>query len=221
MDSPVTTQFVILSVHPDNGRIVISNMEFKYSLIGAVLMDFLDNGEVTISNRRLIPSFRRNGDPTHDMFAERIEGYNKPRRISRWVDSLSGKGWGVFRETINSLISKGIIRHEKRYFLKIFPYNRFFHTDGRTRERIIDEIRDVLLHDKTPTRKQTMLIGLINASGSHNILVKEKGERWMLRSRCKEFMKRDIMSSEIDLAIREIQTEVIASISAANAAASS
>ena len=205
METTVTMQFVILSIHPDNGRIVIDNMHLKYSLIGAVLMDFLDRGEISITNRRLIPKFRKNGDPTHDLIAEKIEGYSSPRRISRWVKSLSGKGWDIYKETVNFLIDNGIVRHERRLFLKIFPYNRFFHTERSTRTRIIDEIRDVLLHAKPPTRQQMMLIGLINTSRSHNILVKEKGERWILRKKCKELIKGDEMVSEIEKAIQDVQ----------------
>jgi hypothetical protein len=217
MEKSVTAQFVILSVHHDNGRIVIDNLHFKYSLIGAVLMDFLDRGEISLSNRRLIPSLRKNGDPMHDMFVERIEGYSKPRRISRWVRSLSGKGWLVFKDTINSLIDKGIIRHERRLFLNIFPYNRFFHTEKSQRTGIIDGIRDVLFHDKSATRQQIMLIGLIYASRSHHILAKEKGERWILRRKCKEFMKGDTIPSEIDQIIREVNSEIDASVAAASA----
>ena len=221
MEMSVTEQFVILSVHRENGRVMIDNMHFKYSLAGAVLMDFLDREEITINDKRIIPSFRKNGDQIHDMFAEIIEGYSKPRRISRWVSSLSGKGWLVFKETINSLINKGIIRYEKRYFLKIFPYNRFFHTDIRTRTGIIDEICEVLLHDKQPTRKQSMLTGLINASRSYRILAKENEEKWILKRKCKEFVKIDTLSSEIDKAIREIQSAISSEISAAAAAAAS
>jgi hypothetical protein len=205
METTVIMQFVILSIHPDNGRIVIDNMHLKYSLIGAVFMDFLNRDEISISNRKLIPNFRKNGDPTHDMFAERIESYSWPRRVSKWVKSLSGKGWLVYKETVNSLIDKGIIRHERRFFLKIFPYNRFFHTEKSIRTGMIDEIRDVLLNARPATRKQMMLIGLINTSRSHNLLVKEKGERWILRKKCKELTKGDEMISEIEKAIQDVQ----------------
>jgi hypothetical protein len=205
METTVTMQFVILSIHPENGKIVIDNTHLKYSLIGAVLLDFLDHDEISISNRRIIPSFRKNGDPTHDMFAEKIEGYSSPRRISRWVKTLSGQSWYVYKETVNFLIEKGIIRHERRLFLKIFPYNRFFHAERSIRTKIIDELRDVLLNARPATRKQLMLIGLINTSRSHNILVKEKGERWILRRKCKELIKGDVMISEIERAIQDVQ----------------
>jgi hypothetical protein len=91
MEASVTTQFVILTLHPDKGRIMMNNIHFRYSLIGAVLMDFLDLEEISLSNKRLVPSFRKNSDLIHDMFAEKIKRSSKPRRVSHWVRSLSGK----------------------------------------------------------------------------------------------------------------------------------
>lgn len=219
MDTNITSQFLIFSLDPEKGRVVIENIRFRHSLIGAVLMDFLDSGEISLSENRLIPSFRKNGDKIHDMLAERIEKSSRPRRISYWVRILAMKSRFVFRESINSLINKGVIRHEKRYFLNIFPYNRYFITQKNIRTVIIEEIRNILLYDKSSTRKQSMLIGLIKASQSHNILALEKGERKIIRKKCNEFTQKDAMASEIDKAIHEVQAAIVASVAASSAAA--
>jgi golgi phosphoprotein 3 len=221
METSVTSQFIILALHPEKGRKMIDNIHFRYTLIGSVLMDFLEGEEVSLNNKRLIPDFRRNGEIVHDMISDKIGTQGKPRRISFWIRRLSIKSRFIFKETINLLINKGIYRHERRYFLNIFPYDRYFLTERGIRTGIIDGVRDVILHEKSATGRQIMLIGLINASRSWNILVKEKGERWMLRRKCNEFMKSDAISSEIDQTIKEIQTAIISSILAASAAAAS
>jgi len=198
---------------------MVENVHFRYSLTGAVLMDFLDNGEISLDNNRLLPGFRKNGDPVHDMFAEKIQGSSKPKRISYWVRSLTRKSRYVLRETITPLIDKGILRHERRFFLNIFPYNRYYLTDKRIRSGMIDELREILLHDKPSTRKQSLLIGLIKASRSYRLLAKEKAERSILRKKCNDFLQKDTMSSEVDRAIREIQAAIVASVTASAAAA--
>ena len=220
MEFNLTSQFIIISLHPEKGRIMIDGTHFRYTLTGAVLMDFFLNGEISLDKNRLVPSFRKNGDQIHDMFTEYVSRSSKPRRISFWVRRLTRKSRFIFKETINPLIDKGLIRHERRYFLNIIPYNRFFIRDISIRSGIIDEIRNVLLHSKTATSKQSMLIGLIKASGSFRLLAKEKGERRVLRKRCDEFLKNDAMASEIDVAIREVQAAIIASVTAATVAAS-
>jgi hypothetical protein len=221
MENSVTSQFVILSLHPETGRIIMDNIRFRYSLTGALLMDFLDSGEISLDERRLVPSFKMNGDPMHDQFAERIQNSLKRKRISFWVRRFSGKSRFIFNETIRQLINKGALRHEKRYFLNIIPYNRYFFSDIRIRTEIIEDLRNILLHDKSATRKQSMLLGLIKASGSYHILAKERTERRMLRNKCNEFLKKDVFASEIDKAIREVQAAVIASVTAASVASGS
>jgi hypothetical protein len=220
MEFNLITQFVIISLDPDKGKIVINNTHFRYTLTGAVLMDFLLNGEISLSNKRLVPLFRNNGDLIHDMFADKISRSSKPRRVSFWIRRLSGKSRFVFKETIHSLIEKGLLRHERRYFLNIFPYNRYFIHNVSYRSDIIEGIREILLHNKTASNKQSMLIGLIKASGASRILVKEKGERSILRKRCNDFLQKDVIASETEKAIREVQAAIIASITAANVAAS-
>lgn len=221
MEFPVKVQFIIFSLHPEKGRVVIDNIHFRYSLTGAVLLDFLDKGEISLTETRLVPSLKKNGDPVNDLFVEKIERSSKPRRISYWMRTLTGKSRFIFRETINPLIDKGIFRHERRYFLNIFPYNRYYLSESNIRKGIIDEIRNVLLHGKTATRKQSMLIGLIKASRSSRLLAEDRNERRLLRKKCNNFIQNDPMSSEIDKAIREVQAAIVASITAASVAAGS
>jgi hypothetical protein len=221
MEPSVTTQFVLLALHPEKGRIIIDSIHFRYSLTGAVLMDFLDNGEISLNNNKLVPLFRKNGELIHDMFAERIERSSKPRRISYWISMLNRKSRLVFREVVNYLINKGILRHEKKYFLNIFPYNRYYQNDGRNRIEMINEIREILLHDKPASRKHGMLIGLIKASRSSKLLAREPQEKRMLRKKCNDFRQADAMASEIDKAIREVEAAIVASVTAVTIASSS
>jgi hypothetical protein len=70
METSIINQFVILSIHPEKGRIIIQNSYYRYGLAGAVLMDFLKRGEISLENRRVKCTFRRNGEIIHDYFAE-------------------------------------------------------------------------------------------------------------------------------------------------------
>jgi hypothetical protein len=63
-----------------------------------------------------------------------------------------------------------------------------------------------------------MLLGLISAARAHSLLAREKGERKLLRGKTHEFLKGDIMSAEINQAIREVHAAIVASITAASAA---
>jgi len=218
MEASVTKQFIIIALHPERGRIMIMPNQFRYALIGSLLMDFLLNGEITMSHRRLIPSFRKNGDRIHDMIAGMMDEKSNPHRVSYWVRRLSLRSNLFYRETMSQMASRGILSHEKRYFLNIIPYNRYKLVDKRYREQIISGLRDVLLHGREATSIQGMLIGLLKASSSHRILAREKSERSLLRKLCRNFSYDNEMATEIDKAIREVQAAIIASVTAASAA---
>ena len=212
METSITKQFIILSLHPEKGRILIQNTYFRYGLAGAVLMDFLNRGEISLENKRVRTSFRRNGEVIHDLVADMMEKSSRPKRVSYWLGKISMKSRRIFRESINSMISACIIRHERRLFLNIMPYNRYFFYSQNTRNEIYEGLRNVLLHDRAPSTEQLMLIGLLKATRSSSILAKHREEKQPLRRMCDKVGKENVMSSEIDKAIREMQSAIVSSI---------
>jgi hypothetical protein len=220
MESTVTRQFIVLSLHPEKGRIIIQNTYFRYTLIGAYFMDLLKSGEISMADKRLTSSFRRNGEPLHDKIADIIENSSKPRRFSFWIRRFSMKSRLIFKDMVASMVSSSILRHEKRYFLNFIPYNRYFINDLRIRNEIVEGLRGVLLYGKQPTSDQMMLIALLKASSSHSLLARENGERRILRKKCTELMEKNELSSEMDKVIREVRA-AIASAVAVSAATSS
>jgi hypothetical protein len=181
-------------------------------------MDFLDKDEIVLEKKRLVPSFRNNGNIIHDLFAEKIMKSSKYKRISFWVRRLAHRSRYIFRETINQLEKDHIVRRELRKFLNIIPYYKYWFFDKSIRINLIEDLRNILLHGKQANKKQTMLLGLISAARAHSLLAREKGERKLLRGKTHEFLKGDIMSAEINQAIREVHAAIVASITAASAA---
>jgi len=218
MELPITTKFIILALDPEKGRVRIDNLYFRYSLCGSVLMDFFLNGEITLSGKKVIPTFRRNGVQWHDACAERIEKANNNKSIGYWVRNLVRKSRFVFAENIRLLVNQGMVRHEKRYFLNIIPYNRYFISNPGVRVELIMKIRSILLDGKAADRDLKMLIGLIRASQAYRLISSERSERKLIKNRCRELTSGDPLATETDLIIRQIQMAVTASVIAATAA---
>jgi hypothetical protein len=221
MNIPVSKLFVILALNPEKGRVAIDNIHFRYSLTGALFMDYYEQGEFTVENKRIVPSFKKNGEVLHDLFADKIMNSGKNRRISIWINRLTHKSRLIFREIISSLEKENIIRIEQKKFLNLFPYKRYWFTDNRVRTNLIELLRGILLYGKQPGKKEIMLLGLIEASGAYRLLSRERGESKLLRKSNSKFLKGDIISSEISQVIREIQAGIIASVTAASVAAHS
>jgi hypothetical protein len=217
MELPITTRFIILALDPEKGRIRIDNLYFRYSLCGSVLMDFFANGEIRLNEKKVIPAFRRNGVQWHDICAERIEKARNNKTIAYWVRNLVRKSRFVFSENIRQLVNLGIVRHEKRYFLNIIPYNRYFISNPSVREELIMKIRGILLDGKTAEKDLKMLIGLIRASRSFRLIADDRSERRLIKNRCKELTSADSLTNETDTIIRQVQMAVMSSVMAAAA----
>jgi hypothetical protein len=220
MDNSVAEQFVILALNPEKGRITISDIPFRYSLTGAYIMEYHDKGEFTIENKRVVSSFKKNGEIIHDLFAERIMKSSRNRRISFWIGRLTCKRKVIFREIISNLEKERILRTEQKKFLNIFTYRRYWFIDKNVRTNLIELLRGILLYGKQAGKKEIMLLALVEASKSYSVLSREKGESKILRRKCTGLLKSDVISAEISVAIREIQSAVIASVTAASVAAS-
>ncbi|HKK42729.1 MAG TPA: GPP34 family phosphoprotein [Bacteroidales bacterium] len=218
MAQSVAELFLILAIHPSKGRIAIDNIHFRYTLTGAVLMDSLGNKEFTIENKRLIPSFSRNGDPVHDMVADRIMNSGSKRRISFWINRLTRRSRFIFNEMVARLEKRNVIRTDHRTFLNIIPYRRFWFNDKSIRNNLIENLRQFLLYGRQPGKEDIMLLGLVEASRSYRLLARERGEVKKMRRINGGLLKGDIMNSEINLAIREVQAAIAASVTAATIA---
>ena len=184
-------------------------------------MDYYDQGEFTIENKRIVPSFKKNGEIVHDLFCERIMKSEKNRRISFWISRMTNKSRKIFRELINKLEKDRIIRKEQKKFLNIIPYYRYWFNDSSVRSDLIETLRGILLYGKQPGKKELMLLGLVETSKSYTLLSRESGESKLLRKKNTEFLKSDIISAEISLAMREVQAAIVASVTAATIAAHS
>lgn len=221
MDHSVAELFVIMALNPEKGRITIDSIHFRYSLTGAILMDYLGGEEFKVENKRVVPSLRINDDAIHILFSERIMRSSRNRKISFWVRILTRKSRFVFSEMTKNLERKKIIRIEQKRFLNIFPYKRYWFTDNTIREKMIEDLRSILIHGRRPDKKEIMLLGIVEASRAYRLLSRERGEARLLRQKNTELLKGDVVSTEISQAINEVQAAIVASVVAASAAAHS
>jgi hypothetical protein len=219
MDNSVAEQFVILSLNPEKGRVSLDSIHFRYSLTGALLMDYLDQEEFKLENKRVVWSFRMTGDTIHDMFAERIMNSSGNWKISFWIRRLTRKSRLIFSEIIKSLEKRKLISIEHKKFIGIFPYKRYWFLDNGIRNGIIERLREILLYGKQPVKKELMLLGIVEAARAYRLLSREKGEARILRKKNNEILKGDVMSAEISKAVREVQAAIVTSVITATIAA--
>jgi len=218
MERSIAELFVILSINPEKGRVCLDSIHFRYSLTGAIMMDYLAGEEFRVEGKRVVPTLKINDDAIHMLFAERMMKSTRNRKISYWIGRLTNKSRFIFSEMTKSLERERIIRIEQKKFLNIFPYKRYWFANISIREKLIEEIRDILVRGKQPDNKQLMLLGVIEASRAYKLISKERGEARELRKINTSLLKSDVMTSEINQAIREVQAAIVTSVTAATMA---
>ncbi|MCU0363636.1 MAG: GPP34 family phosphoprotein [Bacteroidales bacterium] len=215
MELSIARRFFILSLHPANGTIPSSDILFRLPLTGALLIEYLAAGEFSISQRRIVPSFRMNGDPLHDMIAEKISASQKARKISYWISILSNKSRFIKNNLILSLEKDRVIRVEYRKFLGLFSYRRYWMNNPGLRTSLIETLRGILLHGKEPGRDDLMFLAIIESSRSYKLLSRERGEARRMREKCKSLIAGNSFAPEISQAIREVQAAVATAVTVA------
>jgi hypothetical protein len=218
MDRSVAELFVILALNPEKGRVTLDSIHFRYSLTGAIMMDYFAGEEFRVEGKRVIPSLKINDDAIHMLFAERMMKSSRNRKISYWIGRLTNKSRFIFSEMTKSLEKQGIIQIEQKKFLNIFPYKRYWFVNKSVREKLIEEIRDILVRGRQPDKKQLMLLGVIEASRAYRLIAKESGEARQLRKINTALLNSDVMTSEINQAIKEVQAAIITSVMVATMA---
>ncbi|NMC40853.1 MAG: GPP34 family phosphoprotein [Bacteroidales bacterium] len=218
MYESVLRSFIIFALDAGKGRFRIDSLRLRYSVAGAILLDLLRNNEITVSEKRVIPSLRRNGDPVHDTVAEMIENQSRHRKVSFWISRLSWKSRFFLNETLKRMSSAGIIRHERKLFLGFFPYNRWYISDIRIQTEIYNSLRRVLLSDEKPSKEVEMLISVIRASESAKLIARNREEKRIVVSAIKNRTHHDSYEGGRESPVYIIQKAVISAISASSAA---
>lgn len=214
MNYSVAEQFVILILNPEKGRISIDGTHFRYSLTGAILMDFFEGEEIKVEDKRVIPALRINSDAIHTLFSEQISRSSRNRKISYWINRLTRKNRFILSELTKSLEMRGVLRIENKKFLRLIPYKRYWLLKTNERSELIDILRGILLYGKKPAEKELMVISILHAARAHSVLSKERGETKQIRQNCAALLKSEMSSSEIRQTLKEIQSAISSAITA-------
>lgn len=138
---PSLLEELLLIAYSDQGTLVTSVAAVDCGLAGAVLMELMLAGRLTLTKRAVtVVSDEPTGDPLLDEALTRIRT-SRPAAPRKWVQVLRG---GLQDRVLERLVARGVLRREKRRVLLIFPQTRYpsvtgaepaLETDARQRLR--------------------------------------------------------------------------------------
>jgi golgi phosphoprotein 3 len=209
-------KFLLLAQHPDKGRFLAPGIYVTYGLIGALILDLSLKQKVTIEDEKLILKTRkRTADPIESEIISTLQKFERPLSVRRSINKLSRKE-GKFKSILlTQMARKRILRIEFKTFLGLIKYRRHYLTDRKTRNELIQQLKNNLLHLKVISDEDAVIFGLIEACKLHKVLSSDKDEQKVIGKQLKEKLKENSVAANVDKTIRQIQAAVMGAVVAA------
>jgi Golgi phosphoprotein 3 len=220
MDLTLAEQFLLLAHHTDKKRFVVPGNQTLMGMLGAMLLDLIEAGDIKIIDDKIICTLQNQSDSIHPEMFSILENSKKPRKIKAWIQRLSYNGNKLKKTLFLSMSQKRYITLEQKKFLGLIPYN-ITGVINKSRHRAnVSHMKGILLLNKEATRREQLLLSILLGSGILPHLGRDREERKNIRKKAKNYKQTNPVGSEVDKAIQEMQAAIAVSI-AATAATSS
>ncbi|MBZ0265840.1 GPP34 family phosphoprotein [bacterium] len=221
MDLNLPEELLLLCIHDEKGTPVTDNIHLKFGLSGAIVLELMFEERLSIVEKKLIVAGGiTHTNPLFQATLELISASRKNKDVRHWIPTLANKLKNMRKTLLDSLIEKGILRHEEGKILWVFPHNTY-PTDNPSPENTVRQrIRSIVLGGSRPDARTASLISLVHVTDLEKELF-EKPERKSAKRRMKEISQELAVTSEVGRAISEAQAAVAAAVSVAITAAAS
>lgn len=213
MDLSLKEKFLIISIEPGKGKIMLMGNQLTYGIAGAILLELKSKNIVNFEDNILfLNQYRPSADRIINRAVEIIRKSKKKRRVNVWLMRFSWRGNSFVREILRKLLSHNIIRKERKRFLNIIPYNRYFFLQKNVRNQTILSLKDALYTNSITSQDEDLnLLGLIYACGLERIFTDDKNEKKELARYLKEQINTNEAFAEIKSLIKKIRTAIASS----------
>ena len=160
-------EVVLLAVDETSGGLR-STREFgtAYALVGAVFFDLalarkIDTGTEAIHILDRSPT----GCATLDRVLAAMAQRGELTSVRQWIDEIFHRRDDLEGEALHSLISLGLLRHEKSKRLWIIDVERFPMADNRPQQDVRLRLAEAILSDTIPGTRDIMLVSIAEPCG--------------------------------------------------------
>lgn len=106
------------------------------------------------------------GDALLDETLQEIAAEPERQSSAWWIDTISQRHPDLVDVVLGRLVTAGILREEERQFLWVFSERAYPKVSGREEREATARLMAVLFDDDVPDPRDTLLLGLANATGA-------------------------------------------------------
>ena len=222
MELNTIEKFSLIAHHPEKWWFKTPQIQLKYGLSGALLLEFSMRESIELVNERVqlkTKSKIQDKDyPILDEFIEIMIQSNRLHKPKYWIQKFGRKSRKLKWEILRGLEKKRLMRIEHSKFIFI-PYRRAYLTNRNIREKILHELRDSLTYKKTLTEEDIAILGLIEACKMYRILSPDRSKRRQLKKDLRLVLKESPISEVVQATIRQIKISIAIAVAASSAGA--
>jgi golgi phosphoprotein 3 len=160
-------EVVLVAVDEISGRLR-STREFgaAYALVGAVFFDLALAGKIDTDTETIqIIDRTPTGNATLDRVLNAMAEHPELTTVRQWIEQIFRSQQDLEGEALQSLIDKGILRHEKIKRLWIIDIERFPLVNNRPQLHVKTRLANAILTDDIPDTRDVMLVSIAEACG--------------------------------------------------------
>lgn len=209
-------ELFLLAINDAKGRIHGSAAPLlRYGLVGAVLADLALLGAIGLDHRGRLatvgPSPRAD-DILEDVFA-RIQAADRLHKASYWVNLLSDDSAVLQQRLAERLVTKGVLRQEKKRLLWVIPYTVYPQQNASAKYWVKQQLRAMVLADEQPQPRAVALLNLLSACELLG-LVFTADEHKAARRRIVELSAGDAIATAVAETIEAIEASTLLVVTA-------
>jgi hypothetical protein len=212
MDLSLKEKLGIILLDPDKGRILMDQNRLTYALTACLIFEMKESGLIEFDKDKLrVKSFKYPKDPLHEVLFRKMNTGKKDKKFSTWIMKFSRKGGYYKKHVIQSLQNKQIIGKERKRFMNLIPYNRYFFINLTLRRKLLEKLRTIVFDSVNPEQEDILILGLVSIGNVNKIIYRNKEERKLLKKRMEVLLSEAYAENEIRLMLKKVQETVRAS----------
>jgi len=165
-------EVVLLTIDDRNGKLRATR-EFgtAYALVGALFFDLVlagridtDTEEIYVIDQPKQPP-QSDGNLSLDRVLAHMTQHPELKTVRDWIEEIYIERGDLEGETLQSLIDRGILRHENSKLLWIINVERFPLVSNEPQQHVNLRLAHAILSDEIPPTRDIMLVSIANACG--------------------------------------------------------
>ena len=219
MELNTIEKFLLIAHHPEKGRFKIPHIQFKYGLAGAILLELSLRKNIVLKDTRIeVNQQSDSNDTEYQVFNKITKTMLLSRRLHKpiyWIRKYGRSPRKLKWEFLIGLEKKRLIRIKELKFLWI-PFRRSYLIESTSRQKLIYNLREVLIYKKPKTEADIAILGLVESCKMHRIMEPDRSKRKIIRQEIKQVLKESPNSEILAAIIKQIQMSIAIAIVASS-----